>query len=104
DRQAEGGKVGVMRNRTREADSIIPWKEQDPRERFRQGESIRAVLKKVEETPKGPRIILSRADPLFVAALFKLEVPEIQQGIVEIRAVSRRSEEHTSELQSRENL
>src|SRR5690606_18099862 len=72
-----------------EADAIIPWKEQNPRERFRQGESIRAVLKKVEETPKGPRIILSRADPLFVAALFKLEVPEIQQGIVEIRAVAR---------------
>jgi N utilization substance protein A len=47
------------------------------------------VLKKVEETPKGPRIILSRADPLFVAALFKLEVPEITQGIVEIRAVAR---------------
>jgi N utilization substance protein A len=43
----------------------------------------------VEETPKGPRIILSRADPLFVAALFKLEVPEITQGIVEIRAVAR---------------
>jgi transcription termination/antitermination protein NusA len=87
--QVERGKVVVMLNRTREADAIIPWKEQNPRERFRQGESIRAVLKKVEETPKGPRIILSRADPLFVAALFKLEVPEIQQGIVEIRAVAR---------------
>jgi N utilization substance protein A len=87
--QVERGKVVVMLNRTREADSIIPWKEQNPRERFRQGESIRAVLKKVEETPKGPRIILSRADPLFVAALFKLEVPEITQGIVEIRAVAR---------------
>ena len=87
--QVERGKVVVMLNRTREADAIIPWKEQNPRERFRQGEAIRAVLKKVEETPKGPRIILSRADPLFVAALFKLEVPEIQQGIVEIRAVAR---------------
>ncbi|MGI9182807.1 MAG: transcription termination/antitermination protein NusA, partial [Longimicrobiaceae bacterium] len=41
------------------------------------------------DTPKGPRLILSRADPLFVAALFRLEVPEIQQGIVEIRAVAR---------------
>lgn len=87
--QVERGKIVVMLNRTREADAIIPWKEQNPRERFRQGESIRAVLKKVEETPKGPRIILSRADPLFVAALFKLEVPEITQGIVEIRAVAR---------------
>jgi N utilization substance protein A len=87
--QVERGKLVVLLNRAREADAIVPWKEQNPRERFRQGETIRAVLKKVEETPKGPRLILSRADPLFVAALFKLEVPEIQQGIVEIRAVSR---------------
>ena len=87
--QVERGKLVILLNRAREADAIVPWKEQNPRERFRQGETIRAVLKKVEETPKGPRLIMSRADPLFVAALFKLEVPEIQQGIVEIRAVSR---------------
>ena len=87
--QVERGKLVILLNRAREADAIIPWKEQNPRERFRQGETIRAVLKKVEETPKGPRLILSRADPLFVAALFKLEVPEIGQGIVEIRAVAR---------------
>jgi transcription termination/antitermination protein NusA len=87
--QADRGKLVVMLNRSREADAIIPWKEQNPRERFRQGEAIRAVLKKVEESPKGPRLILSRADPLFVAALFRLEVPEIQQGIVETRGVAR---------------
>ncbi|MQA88939.1 MAG: transcription termination factor NusA [Gemmatimonas sp.] len=87
--QADRGKLVVMLNRSREADAIIPWKEQNPRERFRQGEAIRAVLKKVEESPKGPRLILSRADPLFVGALFRLEVPEIQQAIVEIRGVAR---------------
>ncbi len=87
--QVERGKIVVMLNKSREADAIIPWKEQNPRERFRQGEPIRAVLKKVEETPKGPRLILSRADPLFVAALFKLEVPEIYQGIVEIKGIAR---------------
>jgi transcription termination/antitermination protein NusA len=87
--QVERGKLVVMLNRSREADALMPWKEQNPRERYRQGEAIRAVLKKVEETPKGPRLILSRADPLFVAALFRLEVPEIQQGIVEIRGVAR---------------
>ncbi len=87
--QADRGKLVVMLNRSREADAMIPWKEQNPRERFRQGEAIRAVLKKVEESPKGPRLILSRADPLFVGALFKLEVPEIQQGIVEIRGIAR---------------
>jgi len=78
-----------MLNKSREADAIIPWKEQNPRERFRQGEPIRAVLKKVEETPKGPRLILSRAAPEFVAALFTLEVPEIYQGIVEIKGIAR---------------
>ena len=52
-------------------------------------EELKEILKKVEETPKGPRLILSRADPLFVAALFKLEVPEIYQGIVEIRELAR---------------
>ena len=87
--QIERGKIVVMLNRARDAEAIIPWKEQNPRERFRQGDPIRAVLKKVEETPKGPRLILSRADPLFVAALFKLEVPEIYQGIVEIRELAR---------------
>jgi N utilization substance protein A len=87
--QIERGKLVVLLNRARDADAIIPWKDQNPRERFRQGDPIRAVLKKVEETPKGPRIILSRADPLFVSALFKLEVPEIHQGIVEIREISR---------------
>jgi transcription termination/antitermination protein NusA len=87
--QVERGKLVVLLNEARDADAIIPWKEQNPRERFRQGESIRAVLKKVEETSKGPRLVLSRADPLFVAALFKLEVPEIYQGIVEIKGLAR---------------
>ena len=87
--QVERGKIVVMLNKSRDAEAIIPWKEQNPRERFRQGEAIRAVLKRVEETPKGPRLVLSRADPLFVVALFKLEVPEIYQGIVEIKGIAR---------------
>jgi len=87
--QVERGKIVVMLNRSRTAEAIIPWKDQNPRERFRQGDPIRAVLKKVDETPKGPRLILSRADPDFVAALFKLEVPEVYQGIVEIKAIAR---------------
>ena len=87
--QIERGKIVVMLNRSPDADAIIPWKDQNPRERFRQGDPIRCVLKKVEETPKGPRLILSRGDPLFVAALFNLEVPEIHQGIVDIKEVAR---------------
>ena len=87
--QIERGKLVLILNRSRDAEAHIPWKEQNPRERFRQGESIRAVLKRVEETPKGPKLVFSRADPLFVAALFKLEVPEIFQGIVEIKELTR---------------
>jgi N utilization substance protein A len=87
--QIERGKLVVMLNKFREAEAIIPYREQNHREHFHQGEPIRAVLKRVEETPKGPRLILSRGDPLFVKALFKLEVPEIQQNIVDIRAAAR---------------
>ncbi len=87
--QIERGKLVVMLNKFREAEAIIPYREQNHREHFHQGEPIRAVLKRVEDTPKGPRLILSRSDALFVQALFKLEVPEIQQGIVEIRAAAR---------------
>ena len=87
--QIERGKLVIMINRFREAEAIIPYREQNHREHFHQGDTIRAVLKRLEETPKGPRLILSRGDPLFVKALFKLEVPEIMQGVVEIRAVAR---------------
>lgn len=87
--QIERGKLVVMLNKFREAEAIIPYREQNHREHYHQGEPVRAVLKRVEDTPKGPRLILSRADALFVQALFKLEVPEIQQGLVEIKAAAR---------------
>jgi N utilization substance protein A len=87
--QIERGKIVVMLNKFREAEAIIPYREQNHRETYSQGEPVRAVLKKIEETPKGPRLILSRGDAMFVQALFRLEVPEIQTGIVEIRASSR---------------
>ena len=87
--QIERGKLVIMLNKFREAEAIIPYREQNHREHFHQGDTIWAVLKRLEETPKGPRLILSRADGLFVKALFKLEVPEIQQGIIEIRAIAR---------------
>ncbi|HEV8197467.1 MAG TPA: transcription termination factor NusA [Gemmatimonadales bacterium] len=87
--QIERGKLVLMLNKFREAEAIIPYREQNHREHFHQGDTIRAVLKRLEETPKGPRLVLSRGDPLFVAALFKLEVPEIAQAVVEIRAIAR---------------
>src|SRR5438874_231994 len=93
--QIERGKIVVMLAKFREAEAIIPYREQNHREHFHQGDTIRAVLKRIEETPKGPRLILSRADPMFVKALFKLEVPEIQQQIVEIRATAREAGSRT---------
>jgi len=93
--QIERGKIVVMLNKFREAEAIIPYRDQNHREHFHQGDTIRAVLKRIEETPKGPRLILSRADPLFVKALFKLEVPEIQQQIVDIRATAREAGSRT---------
>lgn len=73
--QIERGKIVLLLNKFREAEAIIPYREQNHRETYSQGEPIRAVLKRIEETPKGPRLILSRADALFVQALFRLEVP-----------------------------
>src|SRR5438105_13737706 len=73
--QIERGKVVVMLAKFREAEAIIPYREQNHREHFHQGDTIRAVLKRIEETPKGPRLILSRADPPIVKALFKFELP-----------------------------
>jgi len=93
--QIERGKIVVMLQKFREAEAIIPYREQNHREHFHQGDTIRAVLKRIEETPKGPRLILSRGDPMFVKALFKLEVPEIQQAIVEIRATAREAGSRT---------
>ena len=87
--QIERGKIVIMLNKFREAEAVIPYREQNHREDYKQGEPIRAVLKKIEETPKGPRLVLSRGDAMFVKALFRLEVPELQQGIVEIRAAAR---------------
>ncbi|HUL03066.1 MAG TPA: transcription termination factor NusA [Gemmatimonadales bacterium] len=93
--QIERGKIVVMLAKFREAEAIIPYREQNHREHFHQGDTIRAVLKRIEETPKGPRLILSRGDPAFVKALFKLEVPEIQQAVVEIRATAREAGSRT---------
>jgi N utilization substance protein A len=71
------------------AEGIIPPKEQIPKERYRQGDRIKALILDVQKTAKGPQIILSRAHPNFVKKLFELEVPEIYERIVEIKVVAR---------------
>jgi N utilization substance protein A len=67
----------------------MPRKEQIPSERFRRGDTTRAVIKSVEITAKGPDIIVSRADNHFLYKLFEMEVPEIEDGIIEITKIAR---------------
>ncbi|MDI6605945.1 MAG: transcription termination factor NusA [Candidatus Omnitrophota bacterium] len=77
------------------AEGILLKREQSPKEEFRQGQRIRAYLLEVEKDTKGPQIILSRTHPNLVKKLFELEVPEIYDGIVEIKAISRQPGERT---------
>ena len=72
-----------------QAELRMPKSEQINSERYRRGESIRAVIKSVEVTAKGPDIIVSRSDNHFLFKLFELEVPEIEDGIIEITAIAR---------------
>ncbi len=74
---------------------VLPKYEQIPNEKYRRGESIRAVIKEVKKTARGPEIIISRSDPMFLSRLFELEVPEIYEGIIEIRAITREAGERT---------
>ncbi|BFN37200.1 transcription termination factor NusA [Fidelibacter multiformis] len=67
----------------------MPRREQIETERYRRGDTIKAIIKEVNMTPKGPEIIISRADESFLRRLFELEVPEIFDGIVEIKAIAR---------------
>ena len=71
------------------AEALLPHREQVPRENYRQGDRVRAYISDVKMSPKGPQIILSRTHPGVVAALFHFEVPEIAEGIVEIKNVAR---------------
>src|SRR5215470_7617539 len=70
-------------------DAILPEKEQIPRERYRQGDRIRAFILDVELTSKGPQIVLSRTHPGLLIKLFEQEVPEIYEGIVEVKGAAR---------------
>lgn len=71
------------------ATAILPFEEQIPGERYKQGERIRAYLYKVEETPRGIFLKLSRSHPKLIQELFKMESPEVTSGIVEIKAIAR---------------
>ena len=72
-----------------QAELRMPKSEQIKTERYRRGDTVRAVIKSVEVTPKGPDIVISRSDNHFLYKLFELEVPEIEDGIIEITSISR---------------
>src|SRR5216110_1922228 len=70
-------------------EALLPNRERVPTEEYQIGERIRCYVKAVENTPHGPEIILSRADPQFVVKLFQLEVSEINDGTIEIKGIAR---------------
>lgn len=74
---------------------ILLKNEQIPGEVYRENQQIKAVIKEVSKNSKGSQVSLSRADAMFIKRLFEKEVPEIAQGIVEIRAVAREAGERT---------
>ena len=68
---------------------LLPRNEQIPREKYRKGDTIRAVIKDVRKTQNGPVIIISRGDNLFLRRLFEIEIPEIYDGVIEIKGIAR---------------
>lgn len=68
---------------------MLPRDEQIPYEKYKKGETIRAIVKEVRKTGSGPQIIVSRADNMFLRRLFEIEIPEIYDGIIEIKAIAR---------------
>ena len=90
--QIEGKNVIINLGKT---NGLMPGAEQIPGEYYRIGQRLRVLIKSVEDTVRGPKIILSRSDEQFIIELFKLEVPEVQSGAIEIKAVSREAGSRT---------
>ena len=68
---------------------ILPKSEQIPQERFKKGDTIRAVVKEVRKTTGNPYVIVSRTDNKFMERLFELEIPEVYDGLIQIKAIAR---------------
>jgi N utilization substance protein A len=68
---------------------MLPRDEQIPYEKYKKGETIRAIVKEVRKSGSGPQIIVSRADNMFLRRLFEIEIPEIYDGIIEIKGIAR---------------
>lgn len=68
---------------------LLPRNEQIPYERYKKGETIRGIVKEVKKGNSGPLVIISRSDNLFLRRLFEIEIPEIYDGIIELKAIAR---------------
>lgn len=82
----ERGNIIVNLGRT---DAVLPEREQIPRERYGQNERIRALILEIDPVARGPQVLLTRSHPQFLKKLFELEVPEINEGIIELKAAAR---------------
>ncbi|MGC8900676.1 MAG: transcription termination factor NusA [bacterium] len=85
-RRFEGRTIIVDLGKT---EGVLPPTEQLPKENFRVGDKIKVYVQEIRMTNKGPKIVLSRTNNQFLVKLFSLEVPEIAEGIVEVKAVAR---------------
>src|SRR5438093_5853055 len=70
-------------------EAVLPEREQIPGERYAAGDRIRAYVFEVKNTPKGPQVVLSRSQPGFLIRLFETEIPEIAEGIVQVKGAAR---------------
>ena len=71
------------------AQAVLPYEEQAPNERYRKGQRTKVYLVSVRSTPKGPEILVSRSHKNMIKRLFEIEVPEVYNGVVEIKAIAR---------------
>ncbi len=77
------------------AEAILPPREQSPREEYRPGDRIRAYIVEVKKGTRGAAVLVSRSHPAMLLRLFEVEVPEIEEGIVEIKGVAREAGERS---------
>ncbi|MFK8139365.1 MAG: transcription termination factor NusA [Bdellovibrionales bacterium] len=85
-RRVERGSIVVDLGRT---EAHMPYREQIPGEQYKSGDRIQGFISEVRQTPRGPQIIMSRADERYLMKLFEIEVPEIDDGTIEIMAAAR---------------
>lgn len=84
--QVDRGNVLVNLGR---AEAMLPYREQIRRERWHQGETVRGLVLEVQRESRGPQIILTRTHPDFLLRLFEQEIPEVYEGLVEVKAIAR---------------